>query len=505
MRRLITALRAWLRRLLDTEVSQLSRGQAKLALLLKLVIETWRELERDKCFVQASSLAYKSLLSLVPFVVIIMTVSSGSLLQRYQDPILDFVIDSVYPLGKDALAEFHARHPGEKEALRDAQDVREFARKWLKDRMDRFSASTGRAGGIISFVFLVVIIIFLMVDIESTFNSVWGVGSGRGVVSKVASYTAVLFWGPVLMLMTLSISAWAESRTAAVSSRLVDFPVWRGLWDAVAGRMLTGFGLPILFVWAMLVFVYLYMPNTRVRKRAAAAGAVLAAIMLFVGKWAFELYVVNVVAYDKVYGTLSVIPVTLIWLYTSWVIILSGAEVAFTIQNFDDLTHKAERERRGIRLRLYYAVRAVHTVCLRFLRGESPKVLDELASEFQIAEYALRSVLQELVAHRILARVEGDADAFVPARSPASLTVKDVVDALHGPRLATPAKTEADTMWIDADPVRDVIHELFRDYERAADERLGGLSFEDLARRVGGIGDRAEEGKADASKDQAPD
>jgi len=272
--------------------------------------------------------------------------------------------------------------------------------------------------------------------------------------------------------------------------------------------MLTGFGLPILFVWAILVFVYLYMPNTRVRKRAAAAGAVLAAIMLFVGKWAFELYVVNVVAYDKVYGTLSVIPVTLIWLYTSWVIILSGAEVAFTIQNFEDLTHKAERERRGIRLRLYYAVRGVHTVCLRFLRGESPKVLDELASEFQIAEYALRSVLQELVAHRILARVEGDADAFVPARSPASLTVKDVVDALHGPRLATPAKTEADTMWIDADPVRDVIHELFRDYERAAEERLGGLSFEDLARRVGGIGDRAEEspaaGKADAGENATP-
>ncbi len=478
----IAAAREWLRQVLDSELSQLSRGQAKIAYLIKLVIETWRELKRDQCFIHASALAYKTLLSLVPFVVIVMAVSSGSLLESYQEPILDSIINSVYPLGDAAVDDRQARDPGEKEDLKSATDVREFTRKWLRDRMEKFPVAAGKTGGVISLLFLMVIVIFLMVDIERSFNLIWGVTSGRPVVRKVASYTAVLFWGTVLMLISSRTASSVKSRTAAISGFLKDDPAWQWVWDVLFRGFFTEFLLPFLFLWLVLLFVYTYMPNTRVKKRAAATGGALAALLLYAGKGVFQLYVVNMVSYDRVYGTLSVIPVTLVWLYLSWVIILFGAEVGFTIQNFEDLAAKDERERRGIRLRLYYAVRTVHTVCLRFVRGESPKVLEELAREFQIAEYALRSVVSELVAHGMLARVEGEADAFVPAKSPETMTVKTVIDALHGTRFDAPAKS--DTMWIDADPVRDVIHELFRRYERAADEQLGGMTFADLASKV---------------------
>jgi membrane protein len=484
MGRWLAALKDVLKHLLEAEVSQLSRGQARIAYLLKLVVETWSELRRDKCFVHASSLAYKSLLSLVPFMVILLTVSSVPPFEGYQDDLLQSVVDHIYPVDEERIRDLQSRHPGAKEDLQSADELRSFvlsSQAWLKERMRAVTTQGGAARGLISLFFLALIIVFLMSDIEGSFNHIWGMSSGRPLLSKVASYTAVLTWGPLFLILSFVITGWAKSVVAEPSQVMISS--WAILWIYdVLRSVLLGLVLPVFFLWLMLLGLYLWMPNTRVRRRPSMMGSLIAALLLHAAKWAFGMYVVNVVSYDRVYGTLSVVPVMLIWLYVSWVIILFGAEVAFTIQNFRDLTSKAERERRGIRLRLYYAVRTVYTVCRRFTLGESPEVLDELASEFQIAEYALRSVIEELVAHGILAKVEGEADAFVPARSPDTLTVKDVVDALHGTRLESPAT--ADTVWIDRDPVRDVIHRLFRRYERAAEEQLGSLSFGDLVRRV---------------------
>jgi DNA-binding IscR family transcriptional regulator len=112
--------------------------------------------------------------------------------------------------------------------------------------------------------------------------------------------------------------------------------------------------------------------------------------------------------------------------------------VAFVVQNFDDLTRKAERVRRGLENRVYYALRTVIEIARRFREGESPRVVQDLVRAFDLPEYVVSGICSDLAERNVLRRVEGDPEAFLPARSLLTLTAGDVVLAAGDVDLGTP-------------------------------------------------------------------
>jgi membrane protein len=81
-----------------------------------------------------------------------------------------------------------------------------------------------------------------------------------------------------------------------------------------------------------LTLLYKLMPNTHVRWRPAFWGALVAAGLSEVSKWAFGLYVSQALPYLKLYGAIGLVPLFLFWLYLGWLIILFGLQIAFTLQ-----------------------------------------------------------------------------------------------------------------------------------------------------------------------------
>ncbi|ANF58122.1 hypothetical protein A5892_12140 [Halotalea alkalilenta] len=181
------------------------------------------------------------------------------------------------------------------------------------EQLNNFS-SQARNLTFVGLGFLFITAVMMMVTIEQAFNDIWQVGSSRSGVSSFLMYWAVLTLGPLLIGAAFVISSYVASL------RLFS--------DAVAGvsnDMLLSLLSPLLSFLAFL-FIYMVIPNYRVRLHHAAAGAVLTALLIELAKFGFGLYVANFPSYQLIYGAFAAVPLFLLWIYTSWLIILLGAE-----------------------------------------------------------------------------------------------------------------------------------------------------------------------------------
>ncbi|MCB1045177.1 MAG: YihY/virulence factor BrkB family protein [Acidobacteria bacterium] len=174
-------------------------------------------------------------------------------------------------------------------------------------------------------------ILFVMVvqtlgTIEKAFNRVWGVPQNRPFMQKITHYVSIVVIVPVTIATALTVSAQVN----------MDMLEQSGLV-----RLVPGF-----VTWLALTFLYLYMPNTRVRPLPAMAAAALITIAWFV--W-FRTYITlqpGVTRLNVLYGTLASVPIFLAWLYVGWTIVLMGAVLTFAFQ-----THRTfEESRRSTRL-----------------------------------------------------------------------------------------------------------------------------------------------------------
>jgi membrane protein len=191
----------------------------------------------------------------------------------------------------------------------------ELARTVLR-HLDQFAANAAGltlAGS----AFLLVTAVALMLTVENALNQIWGVKRARPFFKRVGMYLLMLAAGPPL----LGLSLWAMSALIGASMGLVG-----SLPDSVAFVLTLG---PLLLGVAGLSALFLFLPNTRVRRRDAIAGGVLGAIALELGKRGFGAYVLKLPTYKAVYGAaFAAVPVFLLWVYFSWLVTLAAALVA---------------------------------------------------------------------------------------------------------------------------------------------------------------------------------
>jgi membrane protein len=456
---------ARMRELMEAEEASLSRHWRAVAYFLKLVRETWREIQEKNCTLRASALAYKSLVSLVPVVAVLLAVLSLPTMEKKRDEVMEKLLNNILPVEdsvtiKEAGGAGPAREaepdespaagppaapaappaPGAKgaEAPGAGAKLRE-RRTRIKDvftsEVNKLAKRAG-AVGTVGFLVLLGIVLSLMYTVEETFNRIWGVARGRSIVSRVVSYTAVLFWAPILLAASLSVSAFFQIETGRTGQILAHLAFLRPV---------IVFFMPMIIATAALTALYVILPNTKVRLKPALTGAALAAGLWELAVLGFNLYVKHVVAKNAVYGTLGLIPMIFLWLYVTWLVVLFGSSVSFTVQNYEDLTRKEERRRRGLQYRVYYAIRAAAAVAARFTRGEPGDVAEELSGRLDIPEYAVRESLDVLAAKGLLLPAAGgETDVYVPSRPLEAISVADILAATAGETFRLPPPLPGD-------------------------------------------------------------
>ena len=243
----------------------------------------------------ASSLAFTSLLSLVPLLTVMFGLFGEiSVLQNFSTLIQNFIFANFVP-------EF-------------GQTIEQYIYIFsMKASQLTISGS----------VFLVLIAMMLLATIDNSFNRIWKIKKKRNPIKRILIYFSLLIMGPLLIGIGL-----------ALTSYLLSIPVIADVDTTFNVKTHLLGWLPFLMTSIAFILLYILVPNCYVYKKYAVSAGVICAILFELAKYGFGIYVKEMSGYENIYGALAILPLFLVWIYISWVIILFGAHITFCLYSF---------------------------------------------------------------------------------------------------------------------------------------------------------------------------
>jgi len=421
-RKYLRRLRESLARLLESPTDELGRWGRFAVYQIRLWRFCGRQLVRDRLVSVAGDLTFKTLLGLIPLLVLFAL-------------IINFFARAT-DLGSDAQDMiFRYLKINEIHLQVDGKDV------GIADQIDGMVASARtrlNEAAAIGIAFLFLLSMNVLATIETAVNRIWHVERKRPLWKKLIMFWLVLTLGPP----AAALAAWGSAELAQRAAVLAP-------WVIVLGRSAMGLGA----VWFVFFILYRLMPRLPVRWGPALAGAAVAGTLWHVvAKQAFACYIQYAVGYGRLYGSLGVVPLFFLWVYVTWIFILFGCEVAYVIQNFKDLARadalERERERSRFLAADFVGLVAMAACARRFCDGSGPTTVDLLVGATGVGRDHLEVLLGRLEAGGLVARTPveaagGEEDvAWLPAREPGRISLADVLRAARSdlPVPADPAQ-----------------------------------------------------------------
>lgn len=256
----------------------------------------------DSITISAGHLAYVTLLSLVPFIMVFFTIMSAfPAFANVRSELEHFVFSNFVPTASDVV------------------------HKYMSDFVG--NASEMGAIGILS---LLVVALLLISNIDKTLNRIW-----RAQITRPTIYTFAIYW------MVITLGPMLIGSSVVISSYLTGLASFAEEYTPGLGTLLLKL-VPSLTAMMAFIILYLLVPNKRVNPRHALLGAFVAMMLFELTKKGFALYVTSFPSYQVIYGALAVVPILFVWVYLSWIVVLVGAE--FTCSVADTFTNEEENE-----------------------------------------------------------------------------------------------------------------------------------------------------------------
>lgn len=181
-------------------------------------------------------------------------------------------------------------------------------------------ASQGLFVGV-GIVVLLWTMISLLSNIEDAFNQLWDLRKGRTFVQKVTDYIAICLMVPILMVCSSGLTIFVTTEIDNGLSFLT--PLVNIALEAS----------PIFLAWLAFSLSYFLIPNTKVDFKYAAISGAICAILFDILQWLFVSGQMYVSKYNAIYGSFAFLPLLLIWLQLSWLILLFGCVLTYSMQN----------------------------------------------------------------------------------------------------------------------------------------------------------------------------
>jgi membrane protein len=270
---------------------------------------------------------------------------------------------------------------------------------------------------------LIYTVLSLVQKIENAFNMIWHVDSTRSMGERFSSYLSVILIGPVMMVSALGMTA-----TVMNSSIVTYFAAIEPFGSLI---LLATKLLPYVMVMGVFAFIYMFVPNTRVRLSAALVGAVVAGFLWETSGVLFATFVVNSTKYTAIYSSFAVVIMLLIWLYISWLILLFGSNLAFYVQNPSSLKMRREGFEISNRVKERLALLLMQIIAKNHHKGDEPPSLDELTEEISAPQTVVQYVLNKLMSQHLVIESNETPVGYLPAKSLDVLMVIDVIKAVR--------------------------------------------------------------------------
>ncbi|HSP35721.1 MAG TPA: YhjD/YihY/BrkB family envelope integrity protein [Thermoanaerobaculia bacterium] len=356
-----------------------------------------REVARDFYEIEgtsrAASLAYTTLLSLIPLLV-----AFTQVLQQY----------------------FQKLFPGWQSQIDNVLNViLPYQSPQLTYHLARFAENASAASTLGAITFMV-IAFRLFLAVETTVNQIWRVRVGRGYRQKLIAFTMLFFWGPLLMGLSLT-----------TNTMLQRNPYLHTIFK----HNLTFVIAPIIVLFVAFTMLFWLVPATRVEFGAALVGAFMTTLSFSLVRWGFGIYADHLFhgRFNVIYGTVGLALIFLIAIEITWVLILLGVEISYVYQNlYGVLRAQAQQIDDDPRFDLYFAMRAIIEIARRFDRREEAPSSYRLAEQFGTTDAQMLRVLEKLEDGKLVMSTGGDWTGWVPGCDPDRISVEEIVTVVEG-------------------------------------------------------------------------
>ncbi|MEI9476065.1 MAG: YihY/virulence factor BrkB family protein [Deltaproteobacteria bacterium] len=373
---------------------------------LRVTALAFRRFYDDQCSQKASALTYYSLLSIVPVLAMMFGVAKGFGLEKLiQDQIIQMAQRANWQAG-------------------------------IADKILDFSHSLlmNAKGGLIAGVGVILVfwtVISIMGHIEESFNDIWEIRKARTLKRKFSDYLSIMILAPFLQIISSSVAVLVASNLKVIVKKIAVL----GIFAPVITFLLQL--LPYLSIWALLVLLYLIMPNTKVPFKSAILAGIVTGTIFQVVQWIYIKFQIGVSGYGTIYGSFAALPLFLVWLQLSWMIVLFGAEIAAAHEHYETYGYHPDYSRMSLSSRKILVLRVFHLIVKKFSQGEKPLTAAQITHTLEIPVRLVRSLLHELTGAGLITETvieKNNEVAFQPGRTIEGITVKYALDAYeqHG-------------------------------------------------------------------------
>ena len=358
----------------------------------KLLFYTVQGLSTHGTMVRSAAMTFYTLISIVPIVALIFAVLKGF-------GMTDDLVQNLYGL------------------LPQMPEVVDYVVDFAQNTLARTQGGWVAA---ISLVTLFWAVIRVFGSIEDAFNNIWEVKNTRSMARKYSDYITVVVLAPILWIVATSFATYTRQIFG------VDDSMWLKVGSEIGSMAI---------VWLMFTFIYIIIPNTKVQFSAALMAGIIAGSIFLGFQWGYLYLQKWMTSYNAIYGSFAALPLFLLWMQTSWEILLLGGELSFAYQN----EKRFEEERQSLmsshdcRRKLMVGIMTIVVEWMR--QGRGPIPVAELRERMEIPTRILSSLLFSLTRAGMLGEVhisnkEYDV-AYVPTRDISTLRVYDIIEAVE--------------------------------------------------------------------------
>ncbi|MCH7504895.1 YihY/virulence factor BrkB family protein [PVC group bacterium] len=367
--------------------------------LLRTIVIAFRGFKEDKCQLRASALTFYSLMSVVPVFAMAFGIAKGFGFERLLET---WMIENFQ---------------GQEEVV---GRVIEFARSLLDNAK----------GGLISGIGIIIlfwVVMKVLGNIEHSFNDIWGVKKGRTFARKVADYLSIMLICPVLFIM-------ASSLSVIVASQIKQIIISNNFLGTLNPIVLPALKLiPLGTIWFLFTFLYIFLPNTKVKFSSGLIAGIVAGTMYFALQMGYIKFQIGVAKMGAIYGSFAALPLFLIWVQLSWLIVLLGAELSFASQNVDTYEFEPDCLSVSNSYKKLLTLRITSLLVKNFHLAKASITANQISHELEIPIRLVRQILFELVGAGILTEAQNGSRApvYQPGRDIHDMSIQKVLTDLE--------------------------------------------------------------------------
>ncbi|WP_297791104.1 YihY/virulence factor BrkB family protein [uncultured Marinobacter sp.] len=276
--------------------------------------------------------------------------------------------------------------------------------------------------GSVGLALLVYTVISLVQKIERSFNMIWRVPDMRSMAQRFSNYLSVIMVGPLLMVS--AIGATATIFSSKFVQTLVEIEPFGSLIIVVSRFT------PFFLVVGAFTFVYVFIPNTRVKLRYAFIGGLVAGVSWQAAGMLFASFVAGSAKYEAIYSSFAIGIILLIWIYLNWMILLLGASLSFYMQNPGSVA-KRHKVQLSPELQEKVALTLMWLVAKPFSEGKPAPQQESLEQQLRVPGEVTRGVSDKLIRAGFLTLAGKQGDQLTPGRSLDLISVGNVLEAVR--------------------------------------------------------------------------